>query len=95
MFLYLHNELQPREISNYIPYYLTIKFILPYFILYYEFYRVCARIKLKVNVKKSRVMLFERREVEVVDFNTPYRVSVPAVGRCEIVPGEKVEEVRV
>ena len=31
------------------------------------------------------MMVIERREVEVVDFNTPYSVSVPAVGRCEIV----------
>ena len=26
------------------------------------------------------VMFFERRETEMVDFSTPYRVSVPAVG---------------
>ena len=31
----------------------------------------------------------------MVDFNTPYRVSVPAAGRCEIVLGEeKMEEVK-
>ena len=45
------------------------------------------RRKVKVNVGKSKVMVFERREVEVVDFNTPYGVSVPAVGRCEVVLG--------
>ena len=44
---------------------------------------------------KVRGMIFERMEVEVVDFNTPYRVSVPAVGRCEVVlRGEKMEEVK-
>ena len=40
---------------------------------------VCTRRKLKVNVGKSKMMVFERREVEVVDFNTPYRMSVPKV----------------
>ncbi len=48
-----------------------------------EFYSVCKRRKLKVNAGKSKVMLFERREVEVVDFNTAYRVRLPAViGNC-------------
>ena len=32
-------------------------------------------------------------EVEVVDFNTPYRVSVPAGRRCEVILGE-MEEVK-
>ena len=45
---------------------------------------------------KVKVMDFERREVEVGDFNTwytPYEVSVPAVGRCEVVIGrEKMEQ---
>ena len=56
-----------------------------------EFYSVFTRTKLKVNAGKSKV--FERREVEVVDFHTPYRVNVPTVGRCEVVVGEKIEEV--
>ena len=30
----------------------------------------------------------------MVDFNTPYRVSVPLVGRYKVVLGEKMEEVR-
>ena len=47
----------------------------------YELYSVCTRIKLEVNARNSKVMVFERREVEVVDFNAPYRVSVLAVGR--------------
>ena len=34
-----------------------------------EFYRVCTRRKLKVNTGKSKGMVFERREVEVVDLN--------------------------
>ncbi len=32
------------------------------------------------------MMVFERKEVEVVNFGNPYRVSVP-VDRCEIVMG--------
>ncbi len=44
-----------------------------------EFYSVCKRRKLKVNAGKSKVMGCERREVEVVDFNTAYRVRLPAV----------------
>ena len=60
-----------------------------------EFYTVCTRKKLKVNAGKSKVMVFERREIEAVDFNTPYRVSVPAVRRCEVIlGGEKMEEVK-
>ncbi len=31
-----------------------------------EFYSVCKRRKLKVNAGKSKVMVFERKEVEVV-----------------------------
>ena len=59
-----------------------------------EFYSVCTRWKLKVIVGKSKVMVFERREAEVVYFNTPYRLSVPAIGKCEVFLGEKVEEVK-
>ncbi len=43
------------------------------------FYSVCKRRKLKVNAGKSTVMVFERREEEVTDFNTAYRVRMPAV----------------
>ncbi len=39
-----------------------------------EFYSVCKRRKLKVNAGRNKVMVFERREEEVVDFNTAYRV---------------------
>ncbi len=34
-----------------------------------EFYTVCKRRKLKVNAGKSKVMVFERREEEVIDIN--------------------------
>ena len=47
-----------------------------------EFYSVCTRRKLKVNAGKRKVLVIERR----VD-NTFYRMSVPAVGRCEVVLG--------
>ena len=32
------------------------------------------RMKLKVNALKKNVISFERKEVEMFDFNTPYRV---------------------
>ena len=51
------------------------------FIAVNEFDSVCTRRKLKLNAGKSKMIVFERREVEVVIINTPYRVSVPAVGR--------------
>ncbi len=35
-----------------------------------EFYSVCNRRKFKVYAGKSKVMVFERREEEVVDFNS-------------------------
>ena len=60
-----------------------------------EFYSVvCTRRKLKVNAGKSKVMVFEKRELKVVDFDTLYRVNVPAVGKREVVPGEKMYEVK-
>ncbi len=60
-----------------------------------EFYSVCKRRKLKVNAGKSKVV-FERREEEVVDFNTACRVRLPAVARCRVMLGsEKMEEVSI
>ncbi len=53
----------------------------------YEFYSVCKRRKLKVNAGKSKVMVFERREEEVIDFNTAYRVRMPAVAGCRMKKG--------
>ncbi len=60
-----------------------------------EFYNVCKRRKLKVNAGKSKVMVFERREGEVIDFTVAYRVRMPTVvARCRIMLGrEKMEEV--
>ena len=46
-----------------------------------EFYSVCTRRKLKVNALKSKVIVFERSQ-DI--FDTPYRVSVSAVERCEV-----------
>ncbi len=58
-----------------------------------EFFSVCKRNKLKVNAGKSKVMVFDRRE-EVINFNTAFRVRIPAVARCRIMLGsEKMEEV--
>ncbi len=34
-----------------------------------EFYSVCVRRKLRVNVGKSKVMVFKRNEAEVVDMD--------------------------
>ena len=60
-----------------------------------EFYSVYTKRKLKVNARKSKVMVFERREVKMVDLNTFYKVSMPAVDRCEdVLRGEKLEEVK-
>ncbi len=59
-----------------------------------EFCSVCKRRKLKVNAGKSKVIVFERREEDVIDFNIAYRGRLPAVSRCRIMLGsEKMEEV--
>ncbi len=52
-----------------------------------QFHSVCNTRKMRVNAGKSKVMVFERREVEVVHFGSPYRVGVPVDERCEIVMG--------
>ncbi len=58
------------------------------------FYSVCKKRKLKMNAGKSKVMVFERREEEEVDFNSAYRVRLPVVVRCRIIlRSEKMEEV--
>ena len=60
-----------------------------------EFHRVCARRKLRVNAGKSKVIVFERRQVEALQFSTPYRVNVPVAENCEIfLGGEKMEVVK-
>ena len=40
------------------------------------------------------MMVFDRREVEMVRCNTLSRESVPPIGKCEAVLGEKMEEVK-
>ena len=60
-----------------------------------EFYSVCGRRNLKMNVGNSKVMVSERKEVEMCKFSTPNRVVVPAERRCKIVLGdERMEEVK-
>ena len=54
-----------------------------------ELYSVSTRRKLIVSAEKSKVRVFEIREVEVVDINTPYRGSVPAVEKCGALLGMK------
>ncbi len=45
-------------------------------------------------LRGDALVLHMRREEEVIDFNTAYRVRLPAVARCRIVLGsEKMEEV--
>ena len=39
-----------------------------------EFHRVCKRRKLKVNVGKSKVMVFERPKDEIISFAKHYHV---------------------
>ncbi len=56
-----------------------------------EFYSVCKRRKLKVNAGKSKVMVFERREEELDDFNTAYRMRLPAVVRCRVMLGSEIK----
>ena len=60
-----------------------------------EFYSVCTRRKLKVNAGKSKAMVFERRAVEMVEFNTAYRISVPAVGHQVVLGRENGGNKRV
>ncbi len=49
-----------------------------------EFYSACKTRKLKVNAGKSKVMVFERRKEEVIDFNIAYRMMMPSVARFRI-----------
>ncbi len=52
-----------------------------------ELFSVCKR-------RKHKVMVFERREEEVINFNTAYRVKLPAVASCRIMlASEKMEKV--
>ena len=59
-----------------------------------EFNRVCERRKLEVNAGKSKVMVFERKKFDTVDFDKIYRVNRPNVRKCKITIGsEQLEEV--
>ncbi len=49
-----------------------------------EFYSICKRRKLKVNAKKSKVMVFERREVEV-RMGQKCCVALCVIGQCSFV----------
>lgn len=42
------------------------------------------KVKLKVNVRTTKMMVLKRKEVEMCDIRS-YRVSVPAVSGCEMV----------
>ncbi len=56
---------------------------------------VCSRRKLRVNAGKSKVMVFEREEVVVLNFGNPYRVSVSVDEWCKIViGGERMEVIK-
>ncbi len=57
-----------------------------------EFCSVCKRRKLKLNAGKKRVMIFERREGEVIDYNINYRMRLPVVVRCRIISGNEAME---
>jgi len=60
-----------------------------------EFNNVCKRRKLKVNVGKSKVMVFERRMSDIIDFARPYRVNEQSELECKInMDGVRLEEVR-
>ncbi len=60
-----------------------------------QFHTLCSRRKLRVNAGKSKVMVFERKEVDMVNFGNLYRVSVPVDERCEVVlGGERMEVVK-
>ena len=55
---------------------------------------VCQKRKLKVNVNKSKVMVFERARSETIDFGCPYRVRIEEPKVLDIsLNGEKMEEV--
>ena len=59
-----------------------------------EFHNVCQRRKLKVNCEKSKVMVFERRKTEVIEFDRQYRIRLENERVCKIVlDGKFLEEV--
>ena len=60
----------------------------------HEFYTCMYEKKTEGECWRSKVMVIEGKTAELMDFSTPYRVSVSAVGRCEVLLGEKMEEVK-
>ena len=57
-----------------------------------EFSTVCVRRKLKVNVSKSKVMVFERRKSEIIQFADQYRMRVESQKQCKIMMNEQIME---
>ena len=47
-----------------------------------------------MNARKSKVKVFDRREVEMMGFNSCNRVNVPAIERYEVVLGEEMKKVK-
>ncbi len=59
-----------------------------------EFSNVCVRRKLKVTVGKSKVMVFEKRKSEVIEFANQYKMRVENQRQCKIrMNGQIMEEV--
>ncbi len=55
---------------------------------------VCKALKLKNNINKSKVTVFERNNSEVDDVNCPHKVRVECPKECEIrLNGEKMGKV--
>jgi len=48
--------------------------------------------KLKVNVGKNKVMIFERRKSEVIKFADQYRTRVESQKQCKITMNEPIME---
>ncbi len=60
-----------------------------------KFHSMCSRRKLRRNVTESKVMVFERKEVKMVNFGNLYRVSVSVIDGYEIVlEDERIEVVK-
>ncbi len=60
-----------------------------------QFHSACSRRKLRVKAGKSKVIVLEKKVVEVVNFGNPYSMSVPVNERCEIaMEGEMMEVVK-
>ncbi len=60
-----------------------------------QFHSLCRRRKLRVNAGKSKVIVFERKEVEMINFGNPYRVSVPVEERRDMMlGGERMEVIK-